>query len=181
MNKNKGIDCFLVCLFSLIFTTFACNASPPSIKEHKEQGEKTVLYKLPPPQFVIYIDNEEFDYINIYVEQNLKYYKDMPKAEFSNYIAEWDDVGYFASQLEGRIYIYHQGSAAEPDYEISLPSNNKVQETTIHCKGKEWVGISIPGIKIKGKGNFVIKSELFSKSNRYNSYMIGFEKIYGTK
>ncbi|HEB4876755.1 TPA: hypothetical protein R0C45_005009 [Kluyvera ascorbata F0526] len=180
MNKNKAINYFLVCLSSLIFTTFACNASPPSEGKHKEQDEKTVLYKLLPQQFVIYIDNEEFDYINIYVEQNLTYYKDMPKTEFSKYIAEWKDVGYFASQLEGKIYIYHQGSPAEPEYEISLPSN-KSQQTTIHTKGKEWVGISIPGIKIKGKGNFVIKSELYSKSNQYNSYMIGFEKNYGTK
>ena len=140
-------------------------------------------HKLPPQQFVVFIDEPKVDSIYIYVKRNLKYIKEnRPEGYFQKYLDEGRRIRHFISSLKGVVKVYHSNSNSLI-YERRFPFNDDdvVAGEVSDADGNEWVGLGFDGFNKKLIANFVVSTEFYSCSNEFSEYMVGFKQAYGTK
>ena len=140
-------------------------------------------HKLPPQQFVVFIDKPKVDSIYIYVKRKLKYLGEgRPEGYFQKYLDEGRRIRGFIRELKGVVKVYHSNSNSLV-YERRFPFNDGdvVGEEVSDADGNEWVGFGFDGFNNELIANFVISTEFYSCSNEFSEYMVGLEQIYGTK
>lgn len=140
-------------------------------------------HKLPPQQFVVFIDKPKVDSIYIYVKRKLKYLGEgRPEGYFQKYLDEGRRIRYFIRELKGVVKVYHSNSNSLV-YERHFPfhDDDVVGGEVRDADGNEWVGLGFDGFNKKLIANFVVSTDFYSCSNEFSEYMVGLKQAYGTK
>jgi len=166
-----------------IFLGALCCASNQAFSETLEKivsvSESKKFHKLPPQQFVIFMENPNIQHIKILVKRKIKYRLDMSKEERLAYAEERNKIHSFITSLKGKISVNWDKSL---EYAVNFPTPELGGGGTYYdANGNEWESITYPGFIIKGTGDYVISSEFYSNSDEFDDYMIALTRAYGTK
>lgn len=88
----------------------------------------------------------------------------------------------FIRGLKGKVSVFNSG-AYSLVHEINFPGKDEnLDENIYDANDDEWLGLIYPNFPLKGTSkNYVVSTEFYSTFDDFNDYMVGFEKIYGTK
>ena len=137
-------------------------------------------------QIIVELNEPELRCVSILIERKKNFRANFSEDEFHSYLDEMDRIYDFINGLTGNVSIYnHQGIKIVLIYKQNMPLgtfNNRenIPSTSVNVGNYRLSGLELFCIKTT-PGRYFILSDLYSRNDKYDDYILLFSNVHYDK